>query len=86
MRWWCWRVVVAAAAAEGPGGEAPTDYTKPQQTIQNPIRLYKAPKGLHKAPTDNTKTENIRRNPKRLDKNLRKITREANNASLHSDI
>ena len=29
---------------------APTDYTKPQQTIQSPDRLYKAPDKLYKAP------------------------------------
>ena len=28
--------------------EAPTDYTKPQQTIQSTDRLYKALEGLHK--------------------------------------
>ena len=53
----------ARRGAEGDGGEggdrlgsghpkrlykAPTDYTKPQQTIQNPNRIYKAPQSLHK--------------------------------------
>ena len=38
----------------GPGSperlhKAPTDYTKPQQTIQIPDRLSKAPKRLYKA-------------------------------------
>ena len=48
----------APAEGGGRGGdrlglyEAPTDNTKPQQTIQSPrnINLYKAPKRLHKAP------------------------------------
>ena len=49
--------------------KAPTDFTKPRQTIQSPDRLYKAPKKLYKAPTDYTKPpkdyrnlENIRQN------------------------
>jgi len=46
----------------GPGSperlhKAPTDYTKPQQTIQIPDRLYKAQKRLYKAPTDFTKPQ-----------------------------
>ena len=42
-----------AAAAVGPGGgwEVTTDYTKPQQIVQNPDRLYNIP-------TDKTKTHN----------------------------
>ena len=40
--------------------KAPTDYTKPQQTIQSPNRQYKNP-------TDNTKTRHIRQNPDILD-------------------
>ena len=60
----------ATAAAVGPGGgdrlgwghirilyKTPTDYTKPQQTIQSPDKLYKAPERLYKAPTDYTKPQ-----------------------------
>ena len=32
--------------------KALTDYTKPQDIIQSPIRQYKASKRLDKAPTD----------------------------------
>ena len=35
--------------AEGPA-EAPKDFTKPQQTIQSPDRLYKAPTDYTKPP------------------------------------
>ena len=41
--------------------KAPTDYTKPQQTIQSPNRQYKAP-------TDNTKPQQTIQNPDILDK------------------
>ena len=56
----------------GPGGEAPKDFTKPRQMLQNSNRLYKAP-------TDYRKLQNIRRNLKRLDKHPKYLTRVANN-------
>ena len=43
-----WEGERGRAPAEGPGGEAPKDFTKPQQTIQSPNRLYKAPKRAYK--------------------------------------
>ena len=57
------------SASLGPGGpkrlyKAPTDNTKPQQTIQSPNRQYKAPK-------DYTKPLNIRQNPEILNKDLK---------------
>jgi len=69
----------------GPGSperlhKAPTDYTKPQQTIQipdrlykAPKRLYKAPKRLHKAPTDYTKPQQTIQIPDRLYKAQKRL-------------
>ena len=59
--------------AEGPGaarrgaqgGEAPQDFTKPQQTIQSPNRQY-----IVKAPTDYTNPLNIKQRPNILNKTL----------------
>ena len=79
-----------AAAAAGPGGEggnpkklykAPTDCTKPRQTIQNPNRLYKAQKNYTKPPDDNTKTSNTRQNQQILDKDLKYLTSVATNSN-----
>ena len=66
---------VQPTAAVGPGGgkgggsrkrvyKAPTDYPKPQQTIQSPDRLYKAP--------------NFRQRPKQINTN-RKISNKSSN-------
>ena len=44
--------------------KAPTDNTKPQQTIRSPNRQYKAP-------TDNTKHRHIRQDLKILDKDTK---------------
>ena len=50
--------------------KAPTDYTKPQQTIGSPNRLYKAPTDYTKPPKHYTKPLNIRQRPKILNKTL----------------
>ena len=43
-------------ARRGPGGgEAPTDYAKPRQTLQSPRKTIQSPDRQYKAPTDNTK-------------------------------
>ena len=62
--------VGGGAPAEGPGGgspkrlhKAPTDFTKPQQTIESPDRLYKDIARLYKHII-------IRQNLKILDMNL----------------
>ena len=78
----------ATAAAVGPGREgrgdrlrwghirilykAPTDYTKPQQTIQSPDRQYNAPKRLYKDPDILDKDPTIRQRPKMFDKSCNK--------------
>ena len=77
--------------AEGPGGpkrlhKAPTNNTKPQQTIQSPNRLYKPPTDYTKPRKDYTNTQNIRQNLTILNKNPKYETRVANNNSLTSTI
>ena len=69
----------AATAAVGPGGEggkgggeSPTDYTKPQQTIQSPNRLYKAPKHYTKPAKKHAKPNNIKQEPKIFNKSSNK--------------
>ena len=52
-----------AARRGARGGEAPQDFTKPQQTIQSPNRQYKAP-------TDYTNPLNIKQRPNILNKTL----------------
>ena len=49
-------------------GEAPKDFTKPQQTIQSPNRLYKAPETLHKHINIRQNPINIRQAPKIFNK------------------
>ena len=55
--------------------KAPTDYTKPRQTIQSLNGLYKAPRRLHKDP--NRLYQDIRngQNPNILDKDPKYLTR-----------
>ena len=75
------------------GGEAPKDFTKPQQTIQSPDRLYKAPTYYTKPPKDYRNLQkdyikllNIKQNPKILDKNPTHWTRVATNIYSTSSI
>ena len=58
------QLLVVAIGTDATGiGTPPTDYTKPQQTIQSPGILDKAPETLYKA-------LNIRQRSKILDKTL----------------
>ena len=77
------------APAEGPGGEAPKDYTKPRQIIQSPYRLYKPPKKYTKPQKDYTKPRqtiqrptNIKQKPKMLDTDTKYQTRVATHMNL----
>ena len=63
-----------AAAAVGPAGgrgEAPKDYTKPQQIIQSPDRQYKAP-------ADNTKPRQTIQSPQDTKQSPRKTIQRHN--------
>ena len=44
--------------------KAPTDYAKPQKTIQSPRNTIQRPNRLYKAPKHYTKPKNIRQNLK----------------------
>ena len=60
---------------------APTDFTKPRQTVQSPNRLYKAPKRLYKAPKHCTKPAQHMQNLNIVDKNQTYSTRVTFNKS-----
>ena len=51
--------------------KAPTNYTKPQQTIQSPRKTIQSPDRLYKDPERLYKHINIRQKPKILDKDLK---------------
>ena len=76
IRYFCLGILVGAVEVFAEMGydesaaivSAPKDFTKPQQTLQSPNRLYKAPETLHKHINIRQKALNTRQVPKIFNK------------------
>ena len=72
-----WATAAAAVMRPGRGGrgidwngDTPRYYTQPQNTIQSPKKLYRAPTDCTKPPKDYAKPRQTIQRPKILDKDL----------------